>query len=194
MDANSDRTLLRVSKGKLTNWLRDCGIYADVPESAWMKKSVVSIKPVGSGEAVLKYLAPYVYRVAISDKRITDVDDTHVTYKVTPSGSKHTVTRRVPGETFVGGFVQHVLPPGFHKVRYYGWMNSSSRIDLDEVRWLVCAALGLFFLLWLGRQVEPPKVPPLCCRRCGASMTIVRITFVNCRVLVDYCLEYQDSG
>ena len=69
------------------------------------------------------------------------VDDTHVTYKVKPSGSKHTVTRRVPGETFVGGFVQHVLPPGFHKVRYYGWMNSSSRIDLDEVRWLACAAM-----------------------------------------------------
>ena len=41
MDANSDRTLLRVSKGKLTDWLRDCGIYADVPESAWRKKSVV---------------------------------------------------------------------------------------------------------------------------------------------------------
>ena len=48
-------------------------------ESAWKKKSVVDIKPVGDGSAVLKYLAPYVYRVAISDKRIVAVDETHVT-------------------------------------------------------------------------------------------------------------------
>jgi hypothetical protein len=37
------------------------GIYGDVPESAWMKNSVVDIQPVGNGQAVLKYLAPYVY-------------------------------------------------------------------------------------------------------------------------------------
>ena len=39
-----------------------------------MKKSVVDIKPVGDGRAVLKYPAPYVYRVAISDKRIVSTD------------------------------------------------------------------------------------------------------------------------
>ena len=50
---------------------------------------VVNIKPVGDGTAVLKYLAPYVYRVAICDNRITNVDDEGVTYRVKPSGKRH---------------------------------------------------------------------------------------------------------
>ena len=187
-------TLIRVFKAKFTEKLRACGLYEDVAESAWKKKSVVDIKPVGDGSAVLKYLAPYVYRVAISDKRIVAVDETHVTYRVTPSGSKHTVTRRVPGETFVRGFVQHVLPSRFHKLRYFGWMHSASRVDLDDVRWLACAAMGLLFLLWLGRSDTAPDLPPLQCRRCDGAMKQVRVTFVPCKVLVDYCLAYQDSG
>ena len=51
-------TLINVFKGKLTDGLRECGIYDEVPESAWYKKSVVDIEPVGDGSAVLKYLAP----------------------------------------------------------------------------------------------------------------------------------------
>lgn len=188
-------TLIRVYKAKLTDNLRACGIYDEVSESAWMKKSVVDIQPVGNGRAVVKYLAPYVHRVAISDKRIVSVDDTHVTYTVTPSGSSRPVTRRVPGETFVGGFVQHVLPRGFQKIRYYGWMSPNSRIDLEEVRWLACSALGLWFLLWIARRrIETPELPPLRCRECGGRMKIIRITRINCRALVNHCVAYLDSG
>ena len=66
-------TLIRVFRGKLRDKLAAAKITDDVPRrelsTAWKKKSVVDIKPVGDGRAVLKYLAPYVYRVAISDKR-----------------------------------------------------------------------------------------------------------------------------
>ena len=188
-------TLINVYKGKLTDNLRRCGIYDQVDESAWMKKSVVDIKPVGDGRAVLKYLAPYVYRVAISDNRIASIDDRHVTYKVTPSGSKQTVTRAVPGERFVGGFLRHVLPRGFQKIRYYGWMSPNSRIDLDEVRWLACLALGLMFVLAI-RRPESDALPaePTRCRRCGGEMRILGIVFDNCRTLVEHSLPYLDSG
>jgi hypothetical protein len=64
---------------------------------------------VGDGQAVLKYLAPYVHRVAMSDKRIVKVGDTHVTFSMTPSGTKCRITKRVTGKEFVRGFVQHVL-------------------------------------------------------------------------------------
>ena len=43
---------------------------------------------------------------------------------------------------FVEGFTQHVLPSGFRKVRYHGWMCSSSKTRLEEIRMLVWFALG----------------------------------------------------
>ncbi|MHB0956286.1 MAG: transposase [Pirellulaceae bacterium] len=101
-------TLVRVYKAKLADQLRTGGLYDSVPPDAWQGKFVVDIKPVGDGQAVLKYVAPYVHRVAISDKRIVAVDERSVTFSYTPSGSHRAKTRRVTGEEFVRGFCQHV--------------------------------------------------------------------------------------
>ena len=40
------------------------------------------------------------------------------------------------------------LPPGFQKIRYYGWMSSNSKVSLDEVKWLVWLFLG--WTCWLA--------------------------------------------
>jgi hypothetical protein len=48
----------------------------------------------------------------------------------------------VTGVEFVRGFLQHVLPKGFLKVRHYGWMVSHSRTARDHVKWLVWLFLG----------------------------------------------------
>jgi hypothetical protein len=189
-------TLITIYKAKLTDALRECGIYEQVPEQAWYQRSVVDIEPVGDGRAVLKYLAPYVYRVAISNKRIEACDQSSVTYNYTPSGSKKSVTRKVPGERFVGGFLQHTLPRGFQKVRYYGWMNSSSAIDLEEVRWLVWVFLGWTFWLASGYvpQEQPLERPGIRCAKCGGPMRIVDVVNDNCRALVEHSVGYLDSG
>ena len=80
--------MVTVYKAKLADQLRECGLYEEIPTDAWHAKFVVDIKPVGDGQAVLKYLAPYVHRVAISDHRITACDDSSVTFRYTPSGTK----------------------------------------------------------------------------------------------------------
>ena len=67
--------------------LRKAGLYDQMPDGVLKKDWVVNIKPVGNGQAVLKYLAPYIYRVAISDHRIESVDERGVSYRVKPSGS-----------------------------------------------------------------------------------------------------------
>jgi len=189
-------TLVRVFKAKLTDALRDCGIYAEVPEQAWWRKSVVDIKPVGDGRAVLKYLAPYVYRVAISDNRIIDCDESSVTYCYTPTGTKVKKTRKVEGFRFVGGFLQHTLPRGMQKVRHYGWMNANSKIHLDEVRWLVWLFLGWTFWLASGHapQESPSEPKPVRCAECGGEMQIVAVLHGDCRVLVEHSIAYLDSG
>ncbi len=188
-------TLINVYKGKLTDALRECGIYEQVPESAWYKKSVVDIEPVGDGRAVLKYLAPYVYRVAICDKRIIACDDHSVTYTYTPSKSKVTKTRSVPGEQFVGGFVQHTLPHGFQKIRHYGWMNSHSKIKADELRWLVWLFLGWTYWLASGHLSQEKPIPrQVRCAACGEPMRIVAVVILDCQVLREHGVKYLDSG
>jgi hypothetical protein len=82
----------------------------------------------------LKYLAPYIFRVAISNKRIVKMTDTHVSfcYQSTKTGKTKTCT--LTAEEFIRRFLQHVLPKGFVKVRYYGFFSPSLRARLAQVR------------------------------------------------------------
>lgn len=188
-------TMIGVYKAKLADELRACGLYDSVPASAWRAKFVVDIEPVGDGQAVLKYLAPYVHRVAISDKRIVACDQQTVTFEYTPSGTKETKTRPVLGGEFVRGFVQHVLPSGFQKVRYYGWMSPNSRTSLEEIRWLVWLFLGWTF--WLGSGYAPQaliKPATLRCSQCGGQMRVVEVTSLPRRVLSESSQLYFDSS
>ena len=189
-------TLIRVYKAKLADHLRACGLYDAVAAEAWRAKFVVDIKPVGDGQAVLKYLAPYVNRVAISDNRIVACDDSSVTFRYTPSGTKQSKIRTVSGSEFVRGFTQHTLPRGFQKIRYYGWMSPHCRIALDEVKWLVWLFLGWTFYLASGGAVQqtPRQRPTVRCAECGGTMRIVEVTFEARRVLPQHCLTYLDSG
>ena len=129
-----------------------------------------------------------------------------MTFKYTPSGTKTTKTRTVVGVKFVRGFLQHALPKGFPKVRYYGWMASNSRTTRDRVKWLVWLYLGWTY--WLGSGVVPqperyePKRPP--CPHCGGQLHLIAITDGSGRVLVSrdvprptlasHATNYLDSG
>jgi hypothetical protein len=118
-----------------------------------------------------------------------------VTFCYTPTGEKQSRTRCVTGSQFVRGFVQHVLPRGYQKVRYYGWMSPNSRVDLDMVRLLVWLFLGWTY--WLGSGHAPPEpVEPeaVRCAACGGPMKIIAVVHFDCRVLVEHSLDYLDSG
>ncbi len=164
--------------------IRKAGLYKALPDGVLKKNWVVDIKPVGDGKSVLKYLAPYIYRVAISDSRIVTVDEESVTYRITPSGSKQTKLRTVAGTEFVRGFVQHVLPSHFQKVRYYGWMSPNCKTKLELARWLVWLFLDWTYWLGAGRaepeKTEPPK--PMC-RRCGGEMEVRAIIMADGKII-----------
>ena len=78
----------------------------------------------GKGNAV-RYLARYSFRTAIANSRITEVTETHVTfrYKDYRNGQKEK-TMTVKGTDFVGMFLQHVLPKGFNRVRFAGYLTN----------------------------------------------------------------------
>ena len=95
------------------------------------------MKHYGHGnDAVLNYLSRYVFRIAISNARIIGMDDTHVTFRCKGRDADTWRTMPLPGVEFLRRFLQHVLPRGFHKVRYYGLWHHSKR-DLSSRAWLL---------------------------------------------------------
>jgi hypothetical protein len=92
-----------------------------VPATVWKRPWVVYAKPTVQGaDGVLRYLARYVHRAAITDARIVRVDATTVTFRYQDAQARAWRTMTRAGEEFLRRFLQHVLPRGFHKVRYYG--------------------------------------------------------------------------
>ena len=118
----------------------------NLPKSVWKHKWVVHSVPWGKGEkAVLEYLARYAFRIAITNSRIVALDDNTGTIRYKHLKSNRWRTCRLSGEEFMRRFLQHVLPSGFHKIRYYGLWHPSKRKELKRIRLLLeleQAALG----------------------------------------------------
>jgi len=92
-----------------------------IPASVWRTPWVVHCEGVRGGpESVLNYLAGYVYRTAISEDRILSAENGQVTFGYQDTRDQKRKTMTLSAEEFLRRFLQHVLPTGFHKVRYYG--------------------------------------------------------------------------
>jgi hypothetical protein len=87
--------------------------------------------PFGGPEHVLQYLARYTHRVAISNHRLLSVDDSQVRFRwkdYAHHNKRRTMT--LANEEFLRRFLQHVLPKGFPRIRYFGWLANRSRGEL----------------------------------------------------------------
>jgi hypothetical protein len=87
--------------------------------------------PFGGPEHVLQYLARYTHRVAISNHRLLSVDDDHVTFRW-KDYAHHSKSRAMTLtlEEFLRRFLQHVLPKGLPRIRYFGWLANRRRHEL----------------------------------------------------------------
>ena len=127
------KALSKLFRAKFRDALRKTDGFADIPASVWQQDWVVHCKPVGNGRTALKYLAPYIFRVALSNRRIVQVENDHVTFRYkTNSGQTKFCT--LPAEKFIHRFLQHVLPKSFVKVRYYGLFSPTLRKKLEPLR------------------------------------------------------------
>jgi hypothetical protein len=112
-------------------------LFDALPKRVWHLEWVSFCKHYGHGnDAVLNYLSRYVFRTAISNARILAMDQTHVTFRYKDRSSDTWRTVRLPGVEFLRRFLQHVLPRGFHRVRYYGLWHHSKRHVSNRI-WLL---------------------------------------------------------
>lgn len=129
------KALARIIRGIFRDALKKTDLFDSVPKDVWNTDWVVDIRPVGKGQSALKYLAPYIFRVAITNKRILKFEDGKVTFQYQNSDDQW-LSQTLPAETFIHRFLQHVLPKRFVKVRYYGFLSPRKRYLLDRIKLL----------------------------------------------------------
>jgi hypothetical protein len=114
------------------------GLLRELYRQEWV---VYSKPPTAGPSVVLKYLARYTYRVAISNKRLVEVTADSVTFEhkdYRQGGKRRQMT--LSGREFARRFLQHVLPKGFVRVRHYGLLANRCREDkLEQCRKLLLA-------------------------------------------------------
>jgi hypothetical protein len=149
------RALAKLVRGKLRAALSKRLPGLVLPNAAWSKPWVVHCTAWGKGEeAVLRYLARYVFRIAITNSRIAGLDETGVSIRHKHRSSNRWRTLRLSGHEFMRRFLQHVLPKGLHKVRYYGLWHPARREQAARAR----------LLLLLGHPAAPrPHAGSIAC-------------------------------
>ena len=153
--------------------------------SEWDRQWILKCKAVGDGRGTLKYLAAYVFRVAVTENRITkcdwhpDIDQAKVTLMVKRSGTEKYRPMPLGVTEFIRRYLQHVLPSGFQKVRHYGFLNGNCAIPFLLILWLVAIANERVMELCRTDVIVAPWVPSLKCQACGGVLICQEILLPN---------------
>jgi len=179
------KALSKLFRAAFQRALRRTALYARIPPKVWRRAWVVHCKSVGNGQAALKYLAPYIHRVALSNRRLVSIqhrgsmETSQITFQYRPSDTGQLKTCTLSVEHFIQRFLQHVLPRGFVKVRYFGFFAATLRSRL--------AALQQSLLPDTQQQTEQAEQPTttpipapswqdnMLCPKCGQPMLFQRI-------------------
>ena len=153
------KALSQLFRAKVRDALSQADGFADIPADVWGQDWVVHCKPVGDGRTALKYLAPYIFRVALSNRRIVKVENNQVTFRY-KSNSGQTKFCTLPVEKFIHRFLQHVLPKSFVKVRYYGLFSPTCRQKLEPLRAQLAAQSAVATPSTLDDKATTPSDTP----------------------------------
>ena len=129
-------------------------------------------------EQVLRYLARYTHRVAISNRRLLSLDDKGVTFKWKDyrlEGRERYQVMTLTTHEFIRRFLMHVLPAGFHRIRYYGLLASGKRADnVARARELLTLPIiPVDAIKAANSNADQPQTPEHRCPCCGGRMIII---------------------
>jgi Putative transposase len=164
--------LSAIFRGKFRDAMAAQGLLSQIPAQTWDIAWNVNCQAVGDGQATLAYLARYVFKVAISERRIVSIDDQTVRFRYRKVHSNRPRTMSLPIAEFMRRFLQHVLPTGFVKVRYFGFLSHNCALPIEQVRARIEMAHG--FALAASIEVKPRA--PMRCAHCGGLLRFVRVS------------------
>ena len=172
------RALSKLFRSCFQRLLCHSPLFPIIPAKVWSQDWVVHCLPVGDGQAALKYLAPYIYRVAISNRRLLafmdhgSMENSQVTfqYRTSDTGALKRCTLSV--EQFLQRFLQHILPKGFVKVRYFGFFAPNHRSTLTTLQNLLAIEPSPTAA---DTSAESDSASPtFLCPACGSPMIFIR--------------------
>lgn len=151
---------------------------APVRRTDWI---VYAKKPFAGPEQVLRYLARYTHRIAISNRRLLAVDDKRVTFtwKDYRDGGRQKRMTLSPHE-FIRRFLLHVLPEGFQRIRHYGFLaNGHRKAKLAAIRKALAvadaAATSATAAADEDTSVADADAAVTPCPCCGGRMRIIEV-------------------
>ena len=149
-------------RNRLKQALRGQADTEQIPATVWKQKWVVDVQPAGSGETAIKYLSAYVHRTALGSQRILQDQDGQVTFKYKDNEDQRWRRLSVSACEFLRRFLQHVLPAGLQRVRYYGWLSAAAQAKWRRI---------LSLLNWIVPPAQPaiPR-PQALCADCGSQL------------------------
>ena len=155
---------------------------APLRNSEWV---VYCKRPFGGPEEVLRYLARYTHRVAISNRRLVALEDNGVTFKWKDyriEGHERHKVMTLATHEFIRRFLIHVLPDGFHRIRYYGLLATTTRAqNIARARELLAVPiLPVDAIKAASTDATEPQTPEHPCPCCGGRMIIIEVFARGC--------------
>ena len=176
--------LRRLFKGKLLASLKQAQQHRHMPDNAmsselfsllYRREWVVYAKPPFAGpEAVLKYVGRYTHRIAISNKRVTELLNGIVTFSYRDyADNNRRKNMRLSAVEFIRRFMLHVLPKGFVRIRHYGFLSNRAKRTLLPRCMTALSAMAVPDSRYAVAHPTPPERKRPTCPACGNACLVL---------------------
>jgi hypothetical protein len=110
---------------------------AELPDKVWKQRWVVDLRAVGNGEHALRYLGRYIFHTATGNRPVPLLPDGRLRWTYRHSQTHQIQRLELEPNELIRRFLQHVLPAGYSRVRYFGWLAPAARQKANRVRALL---------------------------------------------------------
>ena len=165
------KPLAHIFRAKFRDAMKKAKLYHEINPNIWKQEWIVHSQSAGKGQNSLRYLARYVFRVAISNNRIKSIENNAIKVLYKDRQRKTWKTTNFEAMEFVRRFLQHVLPKGFMKIRHYGFLNPNSTSSIQQLRELI----SLIYNLGADLLSDKPeyKKKEIRCTCCGNPLKLI---------------------
>jgi Putative transposase/Transposase zinc-binding domain len=162
--------------------MRRAGLLEHIDPQVWTIPWNVHSQAGAKGHTAFTSLAPYVCRVAISNRRLVALKNRTVTFTYRQPGSSRPRTTAIDAIAFIRRFLQHVLPEGFMKVRHFGFLHTSCAISPHTLGRMISQVCPTPFK---PTRLVPPQARLAWCPTCGEQMRLVMRLWTSSLAFVD---------
>ena len=137
-------------------------LFPQVPEKVWEESWNVGCQAAGSGLNALRYLSRYLFKTATANRPLQLLPEGKILWTYRQSKTRKFTALKLEPLEFMSRFLQHILPPGYARVRTFGWLHPAAKVRANRVRALLNQAPRLTPQeqhTWKSSSPAPPQPP-----------------------------------